>query len=217
MKNEEQRVIRRRSLRFAKALCLLFLLFAIVSSSVWAVWIYRQIMAASHLDEAAHADVICVFGAAEYNGRPSRILRARLEHALELYRRGIAPTILTLGGSAPGDNYSEGGVGAAFMRANGVPASAIIAETESRTTEESIEQVIRISRRNGFSSIVVVSDPPHVFRIRSIFAADGMRVLVSPRPTIRDSNDLIAEYKEIAHEILGYTFWRLHSVAAHAL
>ncbi len=201
-----------RAFRLAWIIGVVILVFAFVSSTCWAIWVYRHILASSHLDEAVPADAICVFGAAEYNGRPSRILRARLDHALELYRRGIAPTVLTLGGSAPGDSYSEGGVGAAFLRAHGVPASAIIAETESRTTEESVEQVIRIARRNGYHSIVVVSDPAHVFRIRSIFAGDGMRVLVSPRHAIPNGGESGAEWKEIIHEILGYTLWRVHAL-----
>ncbi len=179
-----------------------------IALALWFHWLYLQIDRAAHTDEAAHADLICVFGAAEYNGRPSRVLRARLEHALDLYRRGMAPVILTLGGSAPGDLYSEGEVGASFLHANGVPMSAIIAETESRTTEESVQRVLAIARKNGFRTILVVSDPEHVFRIQSIFAADGVRVLASPHQPIRDDGGLEPETREIAHEMLAYTLWR---------
>src|SRR5271168_4619434 len=102
----------------------------------WCIWIYVQIEKYAYEDQAAPADVICIFGAAEYGGRPSPVLRARLDHALALYEHGIAPAIVTLGGSAPGDSYSEGQVGQAYLMANGVPEEAIIAETQSRNTEE---------------------------------------------------------------------------------
>ena len=189
---------------------LLLLLFVILVSALalWFHWVYVQIDRAAQLDQATHADLICVFGAAEYNGRPSRVLRARLEHALDLYRRGMAPVILTLGGSAPGDVHSEGEVGASFLHANGVPTSAIIAETESRTTDESVQRVLAIARTNGFHTILVVSDPEHVFRIQSIFAAHGVHVLASPHQPIRDDGGLALEAREIAHEMLAYTLWR---------
>ena len=105
--------------------------------------------------------MICVFGAAEYGGRPSPVLRARLDHALSLYEHSIAPIVLTLGGSAPGDTFSEGQVGEAYLMANGVPEKAIIAETASRTTEEQARRVVAIARTNGYRRIVIVSDPAH--------------------------------------------------------
>ena len=193
------------------------LLAGCVAMLLWFHRLDRRIQQAAVTDQAAHADLICVFGAAEYNGRPSRVLRARLEHALDLYRRGLAPVILTLGGSAPGDVYSEGEVGASFLHANGVPSSAIIAETESRTTQESVERVLAIARRNSFHSILVVSDPAHVFRIQAIFAAYGMHVLASPHQPIRDDGGLAMEGREILHEMLAYTLWRVQVHLAHWL
>jgi uncharacterized SAM-binding protein YcdF (DUF218 family) len=202
---------RRRSL-LGSALRFLFVyLFSIALLCVvgWVVWVYVHIESYAYDDQAAPADVICVFGAAEYYGRPSPVLRARLEHALALYEHGIAPVILTLGGSAPGDKYSEGQVGAAFLMANGVPEKAIIAETESRTTKESVRRIVAIARTNGFKRIVVVSDPAHVFRIREIFAAEGMPVMTSPRQQIAAVGGA-SEWQQVGHEILGYTLWRLH-------
>jgi uncharacterized SAM-binding protein YcdF (DUF218 family) len=190
-------------------LVLYFLAIAAIGATAWVVWVYVHIERYAYEDEAAQADVICVFGAAEYDGRPSPILRARLEHALALYEHGIAPVVLTLGGSAPGDRYSEGQVGAAFLMANGVPEKAIIAETESRTTEDSVKQIVAIARTNGFKRIVVVSDPSHVFRIREIFRAEGMPVMTSPRAQIASVGDK-TEWEQVGHEIVGYTLWRLH-------
>ena len=184
-------------------------LIGLLFSLGWAAWVYVQIEHYAYEDQAAPADVICVFGAAEYDGRPSPILRARLEHALALYEHQIAPVVLTLGGSAPGDKFSEGQVGKAYLMANGVPEHAIIAETESRTTKESAQRIIAIARTNNYHRIVVVSDPAHVFRIREIFAAQGMPVLTSPRPQIAAVGGA-SEWQQVSHEIIAYTLWRMH-------
>src|ERR1700677_3755723 len=137
---------------------------ALLSALGWCIWVYVQIEHYAYEDQAAQADVICVFGAAEYAGRPSPVLRARLDHALALYEHGIAPVVVTLGGSAPGDSYSEGQVGQAYLMANGVPEKAIIAETQSRNTEEQARRIVAIARANGYSRVVIVSDPAHLFR-----------------------------------------------------
>ncbi len=196
---------RRRSFAIASLLVAFFC--AVCASALWFHWLDVQIHQAAATDQADKADVICVFGAAEYNGRPSPVLRARLQHALDLYRRGLAPVILTLGGSAPGDIYSEGSVGESFLRASGVPSSAIIAETESRTTEESVQHALAIARENHFRRIIVVSDPAHVFRIQSIFASYGVQVFASPRELIRDGDIQEFDTREIVHEMLAYTLW----------
>ena len=140
-----------------------------------------QIESYAHQDQAAPADAIGVLGAAEYDGRPSPVYRARLDHALELYHRGIAPLIITLGGPG-GDQYTEGSVGAGYLISKGVPEQAIIAETESRNTEESARRIAVIARVNGLHRLVVVSDDTHMFRIHAICAAEGLDVLTSPRP-----------------------------------
>jgi uncharacterized SAM-binding protein YcdF (DUF218 family) len=114
----------------------------------WCRWVYVQIESYAHLDQAAPADAIGVLGAAEYDGRPSPVFRARLDHALVLYHRGIAPLIITLGGPG-GDQYTEGSVGAGYLISKGVPEPSIIAETESRNTEESARRIAVIARVNG--------------------------------------------------------------------
>ncbi len=189
---------------------ILFLLaVSLAFSAAWCIWVYVHIERYAYQDEAAPADVICVFGAAEYGGRPSPVLRARLDHALALYEHRIAPTIITLGGGEPGDTYSEGEVGQAYLMANGVPEKAIIAETHSRDTEEQAMRVVSIARANSYKRVVVVSDPTHLFRIRSICAREGLPVLTSPRPQIAAVGSL-SEWQQIWHEIVTYTLWRLH-------
>ena len=99
-----------------------------------------------------------------------------------LYERGIAPLIITLGGSEGGDEHSEGGVGREYLMGGGVPESAIIAETHSRSTSESARRIAVIARANNLPRLVIVSDGTHMFRIHAICAADGLNVLTSPRP-----------------------------------
>jgi uncharacterized SAM-binding protein YcdF (DUF218 family) len=181
---------------------------ALVAAALWCRWVYVRIEQTAVEDQAAPADAIGVLGAAEYDGRPSPILRARLDHARALYNRGIAPLIITTGGGG-GDQYSEGAVGREYLMGAGVPENAIIAETESRNTEESARRIAVIARANGLHRLLIVSDPTHLFRIHEVFAAQGLEVLTSPRPRVANE-DTSQEPSRIAHEIFAYTLWRLH-------
>jgi len=192
------------------ALLVTLVVFAVVLAGAagWTRWVYWQIEFYAGDDQAAPSDAIAVLGAAEYDGKPSPVFHARLDHALELYQRGIAPLIITLGGPG-GDQYTEGGVGQEYLMARGVPEEAIIAETESRNSEDSARRLAVIARANGIHRLVVVSDGTHMFRIHEICLADGLDVLTSPRPRVPiegGTND----FDRIAHEILSYTAWRLH-------
>jgi uncharacterized SAM-binding protein YcdF (DUF218 family) len=203
--NSKPLAIKRRRPVLLSALILLLVLAA--GAAGWCRWVYVQIESYASQDQAAPSDAIAVFGAAEYDGKPSPVFRARLDHALTLYRRGIAPLIVTLGGNG-GDQYSEGGVGREYLESQGVPDKAIIAETESRTTEDSARRIAVIARANGLRRLVIVSDETHLFRIHEICAADGLNVLTSPRPRVGVEGES-EEFERVAHEILSYTFWRL--------
>jgi uncharacterized SAM-binding protein YcdF (DUF218 family) len=181
---------------------------AAAAALLWCWWVYAQIAAYAAEDQAAPSDAIVVFGAAEYDGKPSPVYRARLDHALSLYRKGIAPLMITLGGDG-GDQFSEGSVGRSYLMGAGVPEDAIIAETESRNTEESSRRVAVIARANGLRRLVIVSDGTHLFRIHAICAAEGLAVLTSPRPRVQVEGG-VGETERIAHEIASYTLWRLH-------
>ena len=187
---------------------LLLLLALAVGALGWCRWVYVQIESYASQDQAAPSAAIGVFGAAEYDGRPSPVYRARLDHALELYHHGIAPLIITLGGNG-GDQYNEGAVGREYLMAMGVPEEDIIAETESRNTEESARRIAVIARANGLSRLVIVSDGTHLFRIHEICAAEGLDVLTSPRPQ-QPVEGGSREFERIEHEILSYTAWRMH-------
>jgi len=194
--------------RLALVVMLVVVSALLLGAAIWCRRVYARIQAYSNQDQAAPADAIGVLGAAEYDGRPSPVYRARLDHALELYHRGIAPLIITLGGSG-GDAYNEGSVGEEYLISKGVPEEDIIAETESRNTEESARRIAVIARVNGLHRLVIVSDGTHMFRIHAICAAEGLDVLTSPRsrPVVEDKT---LEAERIAHEILSYTLWRMH-------
>ncbi len=181
---------------------------ALLAGCAWFWWLFLQIRRTSYEDQSAHADAIAVFGAAEYNGRASPVLIARLEHALDLYRRGLAPLLISLGGGAD-PLYSEGAVGRDFFLIHGVPDRSIIAETSSSDTEESVNRLAAIARENHLRTILVVSDGTHLFRIQQLCQAQGLHVLLSPRETGKSVSrlDMAERY---AHEMAGYTLWRLH-------
>jgi len=175
----------------------------------WLLWVNGRIEYYAHLDEARPADAIAIFGAAEYDGHPSPVFRARLDHGLALYRQGFAPMIVTRGGGAEEDSHSEGGVGHDYLLAHGVPESRIIAETQSSNTKESVERLGVIARANHLQRIVVVSDGTHLFRIHVLCAAEGLDVFTSPRPPGKPITRPQAAQR-LWHEIGSYTAWRLH-------
>jgi uncharacterized SAM-binding protein YcdF (DUF218 family) len=188
---------------------LLVLVGIILMAATWCRYVWIQVERYAVIDEAAPSDAIVVFGAAEYDGRPSPVFRARLEHARVLFERGIAPLIVTLGGSETGDAHSEGEVGRDYLIGGGVPDAAIIAETHSRNTSESARRAAVIARANNLRRLVIVSDGTHMFRIHAICAANGLNVLTSPRPrtgleSASQDNDAIW------HEIFTYTLWKVH-------
>lgn len=187
----------------------LWLLLALSMGALgWSYWVYTQIEIYAGQDQAAPADAIGVFGAAEYDGRPSPVYRARLDHAYDLYDRNIAPLIITLGGNG-GDEYNEGTVGREYLLGMGVPQQDIIAETSSRNTAESVRRIAVIARVNGLHRLVIVSDGTHLFRIHEMCAAEGFDVLTSPRARVPIEGSS-GEFERVAHEILSYTAWRMH-------
>lgn len=181
---------------------------AVLAVVAWVVWVDRQIHYFADRNEARPAKAIAVFGAAEYDGRPSPVLKARLDHALALYGEKLAPLVITLGGGDPTDRHSEGGVGHDYLMGHGVPDAAIIAETESVNTEESAKRLSVIARVNNLKDIVVVSDGTHLFRVHALCAAMGMNVYTSPRPEAHGLSRWDG-FQRIVHEILSYTWWRV--------
>jgi uncharacterized SAM-binding protein YcdF (DUF218 family) len=155
------------------------------------------------------ADVIVVFGAAEYSGRPSPVYRARLDHAFDLYQRGVAPTIITTGGAAADPSYSEGGVGHDYLLHRGVPDASLIAETQGSDTAQSAARVAVIMRTNHMRSCLAVSDAYHVFRIRKLLQHEGIQVYVAPRPDSRPRS-LWQRTEAVLREAVSYALWRIN-------
>lgn len=151
---------------------------------VWSLFsVAADIRRQSDVDEAQPADVILVLGAAEYRGRPSPILEARLNHALFLYRQGLAPRILTTGGNGGDPQFTEGEVGRAYLSRHGIPSESIIVESEGETTVHSTIAAAEIMQRMNLRSCIVVSDGYHIYRVKKMLQFQGINVYGSPRPT----------------------------------
>jgi uncharacterized SAM-binding protein YcdF (DUF218 family) len=161
------------------------------------------------LQELHPADAIVVFGAAEYAGRPSPVYRARLDHAYELFRRGIAPVVITSGGAGADPKFSEGGVGHDYLKRRGIPDSSLIAETQGSDTAESAQRVGVILRANKMTNCIAVSDEYHVFRIRRLLEDEGVRVYVAPRPESKPHSLWLRAWA-VLREAISYLAWRLH-------
>jgi len=184
------------------------LVVASIGVAAFLVFVSSQILTESHKQELHPADAIVVFGAAQYDGHPSPVFRARLDHAFELFQRGLAPTVLTTGGSAADPSYSEGGVGHDYLVHRGIPESRVIAETQGADTAQSAERLGVIMRANHMHSCIAVSDAYHVFRIRKLLEHEGIRVYVSPRPGSRP-HSLWQQGVALLRESASFMLWKL--------
>lgn len=168
------RIIRRIFRIFASVLLTVLIL--------WAGWLLAVIMYSS-MDQAQPADAIVVLGAAQYDGRPSPVLKARLDHAIGLWNRKIARVLIVTGGTGSGDTTSEAAVGRAYVRRRGVPDSAILLENEGRETRESMLAVSRMLEQRGEKTAILVSDPFHMLRLSVLGRRFGMIPYTSPTRT----------------------------------
>ncbi|MBV9498530.1 MAG: YdcF family protein [Acidobacteriaceae bacterium] len=168
----------------------------------------RKIERQSTIDEAQAADVIIVLGAAQYRGKPSPILQARLNHALILYLRGLAPYILTTGGAGGDPDFTEGEVGRAYLTEHGVPPEAIIVDPEGATTAQSLDAAAETMRRMNLHLCIVVSDGYHIFRVKRLLESRGIRVYGSPRPSTAYVNPGQLRWLYL-RQALGYALWRI--------
>jgi len=167
----------------------------------------RNIRRQSTVDELQPADVILVLGAAEYRGKPSPILEARLNHALFLYRQQWAPRILTTGGAGGDPTFTEGEVGRAYLSSHGIPSEAILSETAGSTTLESTVAAAEIMRRMNLKSCIVVSDGYHIYRVKKLLESQGMKVFGSPRPS--QPSDTWRERWLYFRQAIAYCLWRV--------
>jgi len=152
---------------------------ALVLYGVLFGWVWRV----SRLDQRRAADAIVVLGAAQYNGRPSPVLKARLDHAAELYRAGLAPAVVVTGGIGSGDRMSEATVGHRYLRSLAIPDSAIIVRPDGRTTDESMRSVAEWMHERDVSRALLVSDPFHMARLQIEAHRADLHAYVSPTHT----------------------------------
>src|SRR5215472_13186805 len=172
---------------------------------IYLAYLSVRIEQQSFREEARPADVILVLGAAEYRGRPSPVLRARLDHALDLYRRKLAPLLITTGGSGGDPDYTEGGVGRSYLIAQNVPSEAILVEPEGETTAHSIAAAGEIMERMGLKSCILVSDGYHIFRAQKMLESRGIRVYGSPRPS--GAHEEPEQWWQYFRQAVGYLLW----------
>src|SRR5205809_528472 len=153
--------------------------------TVFVLWIVSvsAVFTWSNRDEARPAQAIVVLGAAQYAGKPSPVLRARLDHGLDLWNRHLAPLLILTGGTGAGDTTSEAAVGRNYARKHGVPDSAILVENEGRTTSESMRAVAAMLEVRGLQSALLVSDPFHMLRLRFLARRFALTPSTSPTKT----------------------------------
>jgi uncharacterized SAM-binding protein YcdF (DUF218 family) len=190
-------------MKWAFRVALLF----VVAVLGYLVYVAGQIQKESTVDEEHAADAIVVLGAAEYRGRPSPVLEARLNHALYLYLKQLAPRIITTGGAGGDPIFTEGAVGREYLTRRGVPVEAVVVESEGSTTARSIVAVAEIMRRMNMKSAIVVSDGYHIFRVKKMLEASGISVYGSPRPSSGENG--IREKWLYFRQAVGYALWRV--------
>jgi uncharacterized SAM-binding protein YcdF (DUF218 family) len=168
-----------------------------------------QIMREANLDDTRPVDAIVVFGAAEYVGHPSPVYRARLDHAYQLFERGMAPLIITTGGSGNDPSFSEGQVGRDYLARLGVPDVNLIAETQAGDTDQSARRVAVILEANELKSALLVSDAYHLYRAKRMMESEGITVYISPRPGSIPKTPW-GRWFSALREAFSYALYRLH-------
>jgi len=186
----------------ALAIAIAWVAFSIVS-------IAGQNREQSKVDEAHPADVIIVLGAAEYSGHPSPVLEARLNHALLLYLKNLAPRILTTGGAGGDPTYTEGGVAHNYLSRHGVPSEAILVESQGDSTVYSTSAAAEIMQRMQLRSCIVVSDGYHIYRVKKMLESRGMTVYGSPRPEERIDDNSWRQRWLYVRQAIAYQLWRI--------
>lgn len=184
----------------AALVCAGLLAVAAAAYSVWKV---------ARLDDRRPSDAIIVLGSAQYDGTPSPIFEARLDHALQLYEDGIAPRIITVGGSQPGDRFSEAGAGQQWLADQGVPTDDLVPIEYGGDTLSSMRAAGDLFREEGWSSAVLVTDPWHSLRAQAMADDNGIDAVSSPTrqgPAVQTRE---TEFRYILRESAAFLYYRL--------
>ncbi|MEP7324305.1 MAG: YdcF family protein [Gemmatimonadota bacterium] len=183
---------------FRRAGCL----FLLVGVALAYVVSFLTVVVVSRQDQRQKGDAIVVLGAAQYNGRPSPVLKARLDHGIELFKAGLAPRLMVTGGTASGDTESEAMVSRRYVLGNGIPDSAIIVRPEGRSTEASMEAVGAWLKERDLHTVLLVSDPFHMCRLRYVTRRMDLVPYSSPTTTSPISQSFRQELGYFAAEAL---------------
>jgi uncharacterized SAM-binding protein YcdF (DUF218 family) len=167
----------------------------------WLGWM-GAVLLWSSLDQTRQAESIVVLGAAQYDGHPSPVLRARLDHALELWNQHLAQVVILTGGTGTGDTTSEAAVGRSYVRRHGIPEEAILVERQGRTTRESMIAVAGMLKDRGLKTAILVSDPFHMLRLSILSRRFGIIAYTSPTRTSPISPNREERWKYILSESL---------------
>jgi uncharacterized SAM-binding protein YcdF (DUF218 family) len=170
----------------------------------WTTW---RIVDVGNHDDRRPADAIVVLGAAQYDGRPSAILKARLDHAIELYEAGLAPYLVVTGGKAEGDRTTEAASARAYALSKGVPDRAILVEDKGRTTLESLRGVAAVLHSHQLGTALFVSDRTHMLRVLKIARDEGISAYGSPTATSPTDATLENRVEATLHELGGLTLY----------
>ncbi len=189
-----------------RALAGLFLLLPVLLLA-YLFYVAKQIAQQSTTDDAQKADVIIVMGAAEYHGRPSPVLQGRLNHALVLYLKGLAPYILTTGGAGGDPDFTEGEVGRAYLTRHGVRSESIITEKQGSTTVQSLASAAETMHRMNLHACIVVSDGYHIYRVKRLLQSHGFKVYGSPRPPAGSLTDAELRWLYLKQAV-GFVLWQ---------
>jgi uncharacterized SAM-binding protein YcdF (DUF218 family) len=176
----------------------------------WAEWrLFDRIRGQAAEDEARPADAIVVFGAAQYNGAPSPVLKARLDHAFDLEEQGLAPLVITTGGRGGDLHYTEAGVGRDYLIQRGVAQAKVLAENRGETTYSTVQAVAQLLRGRHKNTCIAVSDGFHLYRVKLMFNSAGITAYGSPDP---ESPIEAATFDRVVHscrEALLVNLWHL--------
>ena len=157
-----------------------------------------------------------MLGSAQYNGRPSAVLRSRLNHALALYRTGVATRIITVGGNRSGDAYTEAGAGASYLREQGVPASAVVTVGYGSDTLESMQMVAKVYASHGWRTAVLVTDPWHELRTEQMARDAGIDAVGSPTRSGPVVQTRQTELRYVVRETAAYLYYRIFHRSSEA-
>lgn len=186
-----------RTFRRLLALLVLLPLLVLLSTAARVWWVARQ-------DDRPRSDAIVVLGASQFDGRPSEVFQARLDHARALFEAGVAPRVVTVGGAAPGDRFTEGEAGARYLSSRGVK---VVAVGKGRDTLQSLQALSAYFASKGWSSAVLVTDPWHSLRSRRMATDLGLRAVTSPTRRGPANATRGTELRYVARETAAYLYY----------